>query len=793
MLIGTTLGPYQIEAKLGEGGMGEVYKAHDTRLERDVALKVLPADLLADDTARARLVREARLASKLNHPHICTIFEVGEAQGRTFIAMELVEGRPLSARLEEGPLPVEHVERYGRQLADALAHAHDRGVVHRDLKSANIVVTPEGQVKVLDFGLAKQVMGEAPDATTMAPPSLTAPGVVAGTPAYMAPEQLRGQPADARSDIWALGVVLYESAAGERPFQGKTGFELSSAILKDTPSPLPPSVPPPLAGVIDRCLRKESGERYQRASDVREALDAVASGEAATRWSTWRVILWRHRRLLLGWAAGAAALVVVAAALLGFDVAGLRSRLAAALGLSGRVIMMAVLPFGNPSGDPAQESLSEGLTSEMIAQLGRLHPAALRVKARTSVMRYRQTDKPIDQIARELGGVDYILEGRVQREGDQVRITAELIKVADQAQLWADSFQRELASILVLQSDVARRVASTLALRLLPAEQARLANVRTVNPEAYDAYLKGSQYWPKLTKADLDTAEQYFELALRKDPDYAAALGGMAIVWACRRQIGVTPPKEAGANAKVAALKAVALDEADASAHFALADVMTWTDLDWAGAEREWKRTVELDPGNPDVLATYSHFLMITGRREAALAQIERALELDPLGPLIQSFYAMDLVMARRFDDAIVQARKTLSMQADAPIAKQALNSALVAKQVYSEALELDRQNARDQEIKDALDRGYAEGGYPGSRRALAEAQAARFRPGRGGATAIARNYIAAGDNDRAIEWLEKGYEAREPQMPYMCFPVYDSIRSDPRFQALLRRMGLPQ
>src|SRR5512137_1959086 len=299
LAAGSRVGPYEVKALLGAGGMGQVWRAHDTRLERDVALKVLPAGSLGDESARARLIREARLASKLNHPHICTIYEVGESDGQMFIAMELVEGQPLSARLADGPLPVEQILRYGQQMADALAHAHGRGVVHRDFKSANVVVTPDGQVKVLDFGLAKRLSGEElADVTTVSRHSLTAPGVVAGTLAYMAPEQLKGQPADARSDIWALGVVLYELASGTRPFQGQTGFELTAAIFSQPVPPMPAPVPEPVAGVVERCLAKEPGERYQQAGEVKAALEAVASGRDVARWPTWRMAAWRRRRMI---------------------------------------------------------------------------------------------------------------------------------------------------------------------------------------------------------------------------------------------------------------------------------------------------------------------------------------------------------------------------------------------------------------------------------------------------------------------------------------------------------------
>jgi hypothetical protein len=364
--------------------MGEVYRARDSRLERDVALKVLPAGAMTDETARTRLVREARLASQLNHPDICKVYEVGEADRQVFIAMELVEGQALSARLADGPLPAEQVVRYGHQMADALAHAHSRGVVHRDFKSANIIITPEEQVKVLDFGLAKRLTGEElADVATATPQTLTAPGMVAGTLAYMAPERLRGHPADERSDIWALGIVLHEMATGQRPFQGQTGFALTAAILSQPAPPVPASVPAPLANVVKRCLAKDPRERYQQSSEVRAALEAVASGQAGAAWPTWRMMR-RRRGLVLGAALGALAVLVVAAVLFGPDGAGLRSRVTPRAAVPARIIRLAVLPFANLSGNPDQEYLSDGLTQELITQLGRLHPAGLEVIARTS-------------------------------------------------------------------------------------------------------------------------------------------------------------------------------------------------------------------------------------------------------------------------------------------------------------------------------------------------------------------------------------------------------------------------
>lgn len=756
LAAGSRVGPYEIRSLLGEGGMGQVWRAHDTRLERDVALKVLPAEALGDETARARLVREARLASKLNHPHICTIYDIGEAEGRTYIAMELVEGHALSTLIAAGSLSIDQILRYGQQMTDALAHAHGRGVVHRDFKSPNVIVTPEGHVKVLDFGLAKRLAGEhLADATTASRHSLTAAGVVAGTLAYMAPEQLRGQPADARSDIWALGIVLYELAAGKRPFEGRTGFELTAAILTQPVPAVPSSLPAPLAAVIDRCLAKDPGERYQQCAEVRAALDAVASGQAP--------------------APGRAASGTLEPA---------------------RVIKLAVLPLANLSGDPDQEYLSDGLTQEMITQLGRLHPQTLSVIARTSVMRYKRTETPIDQIGRELG-VQYILEGSAQREAGRIRVAAELIKVKDQTQLWADTYERELAGVLALQSEVARRVAVALALKLLPAEQARLANVRPVNPEAYEAYLKGLQRWYNLTLADVDAALQYFALALDKDPAYALAHVGVSLVWVGRQQMGVTPPHEAGPKAKASALKALELDDSIVEAHYALALVKAWTDWDWPGAETAFKRAIALNPSFPDVAAFYSHYLHIMRRPDEAMAEIERAVALDPFNELFRAFYAIDLVMVRRYDEAVVQARAVLRTVPNHGVGLNALWLAFSLMGREDEACSAAKAYLTmmydDRTVADALDSGLAEGGYRQAMKRAAEIVAARCRTSFASPFDVTQLYVAAGENSQALDWLEYGCDVHDPNTPYVGALPFDGLRSDPRYQALLRRIGLPQ
>jgi serine/threonine-protein kinase len=789
---GASFGVYDIVARVGAGGMGEVWRARDPRLEREVALKVLPAATMADDTARARLLREARMASRLNHPNVCTIYEVGESENRAYIAMELVSGETLRERLSSSRMGVEEVVRLGRQMAEALAHAHDNGVVHRDFKSTNVIVTPQGRAKVLDFGLAKPLVETDPEGTTLSGTSLTAPGALVGTLAYMSPEQLRGRPADARSDVWALGVVLYEMAAGVRPFVGLTGYELSEAILSRSPRPLPAGVPPGLTAVIERCLAKEPGQRYQGAGEVGSALETRAGRRPA--------LVSRRRWALL---ASLAAAVAIAAVL---DVGGVRRLLSGGGGSQPPAIRMAVLPFANLTGDPEQEYLSDGLTQELIAQLGRLHPGGLSVIARSSVMRYKKGDTPVDQIGRELG-VAYVLEGSARREANLVRITAELVHVGDQTQLWADTYEREISGLLALQSEVARRVAEALALKLLPAEQARLTSARTVDPEVYEAYLKGSYHWQKLTPQDLDAAQRYVDLALAKDPSYAPAYSGIAWVWAARQQRGIAPPHEAGPKAKAAALQAIALDDSSAGAHEALAMVRTWTDWDWAGAEAEWRRALELDPNTANSHAYFAHFLGTVGRIDEAIRHGEHALALDPFNALFHGLYAQVLCGARRYDDAMAAARNAMAIQSDllAGTAAGALECALVSKGMRDEHMALQRERiARDPERLAAFERGLAEAGYEGAMRRVADVLAARHEKSGGGADrgvpmalsqppyVIAVWYLWAGDYDRTIAWLERAFEVRDPNLPYVGLqPYFDPLRSDPRFQDLLRRLGL--
>lgn len=785
-MIGQKLEHFRLVEKIGTGGMGVVYKAHDERLDRNVAIKVLPAESFHDPVSRSRLLREARTASKLNHPNICTIHEVGEAGGQAFIAMELVEGCPVSGLVADGALPGAQVLRYGLHMADALSHAHKRGVVHRDFKSANVVVTPEGRAKVLDFGLARRVTSEElMEGRTLTQDTLVMPGQVAGTLAYMAPEQLRGQPADERSDVWALGVVLYEMAAGERPFKGDTAFELSSSILNQPPAPFPASTKgaPPvlLRSVIERCLEKDPGQRYQRAGDVRAALEAVQAGAGLPVWPRLKRAVSRHRAL-----ATAGALVMIVAIVAAVDVRGLRSRLFS-LAPAPMFRTLAILPVVNLSGDPEQEYFADGMTDELIAYVSKI--GALRVISRTSVTQYKNTQKPLKDIARELG-VDMILDASVIREADRVRVTAQLAEASTERNLWAESFERDFSGILAIQAEVAHHVAETVRVKLSPEEKARLSSAREVNPETYEFYLRGMHHLNKATPEDTRTGIEYLQKAVDKDPADALAYAGLALGYVSIGH-GAEAREDAKSRAKAAAERAVRLDDSLAEVQAAMGFVKGYWEWQWDEAFDHIDRALKANPSLAIALFHRSWLNFLFGRTKEAIEDHKRAKEIDPFNPLHVAWLGELYRYEGRLDEAEAEALKSIEMNPRFTPGHFVLGLVYQDRGLYDEAIEAI-QKAVDVSPawKWALGSAYVKAGrLDEARDLLNELNSMKTDPW----TAFWRVQLnaAMGNNDEAFRWTT--YEPHHHWLAWArVLDWFEPLWEDPRLPDLIRRMNLP-
>jgi serine/threonine-protein kinase len=776
-MIGKMLGHNRIVEKLGEGGMGEVYRAFDEHLQRDVAVKVLPEGTLADEAARRRFRKEALALSKLNHPNIETIHDFDTQEGVDFLVMEYVPGQTVAARLAGGPLSEKEIVKLGSQLAEGRAAAHDQGIIHRDLKPGNLMLTPDGRLKILDFGLARLVQ---PAGDSLATDSST--GAIAGTLPYMAPEQLRGETLDARTDVYAVGNVLYQMASGRQPFQESTAPRLSDAILHRAPVPpraLNPAISPRLEEVICKCLEKDPELRYQSTKELLVDLKRLSLPEsmhvlsrAGRRWGTVKL-------------AAAAVLIVAVVAAAGY-VAWRRLRPRA--GPESGKVMLAVLPVENLSGE-ADEYFSDGLTEEMIAKLGSLQPQRLGVIARTSVMRYKHTTKGIDQIGRELS-VDFILEGSVRREAGRVRVTAQLIQVRDQTHLWAETYERDSSSLFSVQSDVAGRVADSLALELLPAQKDSLGRVPTRNPEAHEAYLKARYYWNMRTAEAFQKSLEYFKQALEHDPDYPLAYAGLADYYNLLPNYNLLQPQEAFPRAKAAAMRALEGDANLAEAQASLAFVEHHYDWDWSKAEQDYKRSIAMNYGYASAHQWYAEYLAEMGRHDEALAEIKRARELDPLSLIIDINVGRLAYYARRYDEAIEALRNSLRIEPNFGWSHTYLAMAYGQKGMWPES------NAEYQKIS-AMN-----GGAPNIGLVLAAAAMGRKDDARKmfvrikdglDAYVIAEGCVALDAKDEAFTWLEKGYWERSFFMVFLKVdPWWDPLRPDPRFQELLRRMNFP-
>ncbi len=782
LTAGYKVSHYEIIAQLGAGGMGVVYRARDERLGRDLALKVLPTESMDDQNARARLLREAQMASSLNHPHIAHIYEVGEDRDLLFIAMELVEGRPLREVIGQSGLNPETVLRLGLQIADALAYAHERGVIHRDLKSANVMITPEGRAKVLDFGLAKRLQEEDGDKTSPEL-SLTGSGMMVGTPNYLPPEVLLGGKADPRSDVWAMGVVLYEMASGKLPFAGASLAELAGSIVNGAPTPLSGRVPVGIQAVIGRCLAKEPSQRYRHGSEIRVALESLLGSTVPG--STGR----GPRRL---WVAGGLVVLGVGIAL-ALGPGRLWDRIAGHAGGS-RIASLAVLPLANLSGDPEQEFFADGMTEELITQLAPIR--SLKVISRTSVMRFKNSKKPLGEIASQLG-VDGIIEGSVQRAGDRIRITAQLIEASTDHHMWAKSYERDFRDVLALQSEVAGDIAGEIRLQISPQESAKLASRRPVNPKAYELYLKGRYLWNKMTPDDAPKAIDYFEKALALDPGDARYSSGLADVYVVLVQVmGTMPTKEGMVKVKEYARRALAADENSAEAHSSMACAIFFGDWNVPEAERQVQTAIEINPGYGTAHLVYSVILASMGRLDEAIEQDHLAMQVDPMSMIVHWNAVGTLVMARRYDDAMALAKRALELDPQSPLPQGGMAHIHELRGEYEAALDIYERVLPESEGGKALvakiRQAYATSGPAGYWRAVYESVGKRSGPPRSHTMQLAIYCAQMGDADGALKHLEQAFREHLADLLWLNVePSLDPIRSDPRFQALARRVGL--
>jgi serine/threonine protein kinase/Tfp pilus assembly protein PilF len=827
---GTKLGHYDILSPIGAGGMGEVYLAEDTRLRRKIALKVLPESIAGDKERLRRFEQEAFAASALNHPNILTIHEFGADGDAHFLATEFIEGETLRERLNNDGLSLKEAVGVAEQIASALAAAHSAGIAHRDIKPENIMIREDGLVKVLDFGLAKltEKRPQAIDAEGETRALVnTAPGIVMGTVNYMSPEQARGKETDARTDVWSLGVVLYEMLAGRLPFAGETPNDTIASILKSEPLPIESEeISNELKRIVRKTLKKDKDARYQTMkgllADLKDLKDELAfsekleqsvvpnrvnraenqativinaettkGAEQAQTTSSAEYVVGGIKKHKLGFAVGLAVLLLAA---IGFGGWFYANRFAN----TKQIESIAVLPFVNETGNADNEYLSDGMTETLISSLSQL--PNLNVKARSSVFRYKGKDTNVQTIGKELN-VQAILNGRVVRRGEQLTLSLELIDAQTENVIWSEQYNRKQADLVSLQREIARDVSSKLKLKLSGADEQKLNKVYTTDPEAYQLYLKGRFYWNKLTPKDVRQSLEFYQQAIDKDPAFALAYVGISDAYMLLGipdvMLGVIPPLESLQKARDAANKALEIDSTLAEAYASRAHVK-WKERDWAGADKDFIHSIELNGNYPNAHRFYAIYLASMGRSEEAVREARWAEELEPLSVSVKAHVAYIFYFARRYNEAVEAGKKAVELDAMSPVAHQRLGSVYEQIGMFSEAI-AEFQKAADgsnrvQLAVGSLAHAFARAG----KRAEAEKLLAELRERSGSeyvsSYLIAEIYVALGEKEAAFKFLDKAYDERSIDLVLAKIdPRLDALRDDPRFEKLLRKVGFPE